>query len=223
MGNCAAEIQNIAKILRKEKLCTDVTPLTNGYKKGECNVAKLKFNIKEKDIPRNTTPSVSILDVLLDLAYKETNNTEIPISQYCFRITAVGQNQEGVFRSSWHLDYDNNAGQEYIHPDFHLTWGGDVLRGLNLGAVLLLPTPRISYPPMDIVLGIDFVLSNFVKVDLYRQIQNDSQYKAAVKNAQEKFWKPYMLSLAHHWCNNKCLQMQFDTIKAEKFHPTLVN
>lgn len=122
MGNCAAEIQNIAKILRKERLCTDVSPLTNGYKKGECNVAKLKFNIK--DIPRNTTPSVSILDVLLDLAYKETNNTEIPISQYCFRITAVGQNQGDVFRSSWHLDYDNNADQDYIHPHFHLTWGG---------------------------------------------------------------------------------------------------
>lgn len=221
MGNCAAEIQNIAKILRKERLCTDVSPLTNGYKKGECNVAKLKFNIK--DIPRNTTPSVSILDVLLDLAYKETNNTEIPISQYCFRITAVGQKQGDVFQSSWHLDYDNNTGQNYIHPHFHLTWGGDILKNLNLGDVLLLPTPRISYPPMDIVLGIDFVLSNFVKVDLYRQIQNDSQYKAAVKNAQEKYWKPYMLSLAHHWCNNNCLQMQFNTIKAENFHPTLVN
>ena len=104
-----------------------------------------------------------------------------------------------------------------------MTWGGDVLKNLNLGDVLLLPTPRISYPPMDIVLGIDFVLSNFVKVDLYRQIQNDSQYKAAVKNAQEKYWKPYMLSLAHHWCNNNCLQMQFNTIKAENYHPTLVN
>lgn len=221
MGNCAAEIQNIAKILKKKRLCLDISPLTNGYKKGECNVAKLKFNIK--DIPRNTKPVLSILDVLLDVAYMETKNIDIPISHYCFRITALGQSQGKVFKSSWHLDYDNNDGQDYTHPHFHLTWGGDNIKDLNLGDVLLLPTPRISYPPMDIVLGIDFVLSNFVKADVYKQIQSDSQYKTAVKNAQEKYWKPYMLSLAHHWCNNHCSQMQFDTIKAENFHPTLVN
>ena len=81
MGNCAAEIQNIAKILKKKRLCLDISPLTNGYKKGECNVAKLKFNIK--DIPRNTKPVLSILDVLLDVAYMETKNIDIPISHYC--------------------------------------------------------------------------------------------------------------------------------------------
>jgi hypothetical protein len=221
MGSCVAEIQYIARILRNKNLCLDISPLTNGYKKGKCNVEKLKFHIE--DVPRNTKPKVSFLDILLDVTYMETNNTDIPISHYSFRITALGQSHEGLFQSSWHLDYDDNDGQEYIHPYFHLTWGGDILKDLNLGNVLLLPTPRISYPPMDVVLGIDFVLSNFVKVDIYRQIQNDSQYKAAVKNAQEKYWKPYMLSLAHHWCNNNCLKMQFNTIKAENFYATLVN
>ena len=187
-----------------------------------CNVAKLKFNINEKDIPRNTKPAVSILDVLLDVAYMETKNVDIPISHYCFRITALGLSQGKVFKSSWHLDYDSNDGQDYIHPHFHITWGGDNIKDLDLGDVLLLPTPRISYPPMDIVLGIDFVLSNFVKADVYRQIQSDSQYKAAVKNAQEKYWKPYMLSLAHHWCNNNCSQVQYQTISAKHFHPTLI-
>ena len=76
---------------------------------------------------------------------------------------------------------------------------------------------------MDVVLGIDFVLSNFVKSDIYRQIQSDSQYKAAVNSAQEKYWKPYMLSLAHHWCNNSCCQTSFQTISAKHFHPTLID
>lgn len=74
------------------------------------------------------------------------------------------------------MDYDINNNQEYIHPHFHLTWGGDTMKGLGLGDVLLLPTPRISYPPLDIILGIDFVLSNFVKADIYKKIQCDSQY-----------------------------------------------
>ena len=93
---------------------------------------------------------------------------------------------------------------------------------MNLGNVLLLPTPRISHPPMDIVLGIDFVLSNFVKAEIYKKIQSNSQYKAAVRKAQEKLWKPYMLSLAHHWCKNTCSNVNLNTITATNFHPTLV-
>ena len=76
---------------------------------------------------------------------------------------------------------------------------------------------------MDIVLGVDFILSNFVKVDIYKQIQSNSQYKAAVKKAQEKYWKPYILSLAHHWCGNNCQQIQLTNVNAKHFHPTLID
>ena len=221
MGNCAAEIQSIARILTKEKLCLDTSPLTIGYQKGNCRVEKLKFNIK--DIPRNTNPSLNLLEIFLDVTYKESKNANIPISDYCFRVTAKGTNQENKkFISSWHLDYDNKDNQEYIHPHFHITWGGERVKDLNLGDVLLSPTPRISHPPMDIILGIDFVLSNFVKAEIYKRIQSDSQYKAAIKNAQEKYWKPYVLSIAYHWCNNKCSQVNYDAIKASCFYPTLI-
>lgn len=78
MGNSVASIQYIASILKKKKLCLDTSPLTNGYNKAErvWNVAKLKFTIKD-NIPRNTTPLVPSLDVLLDVFYKETDNTDI--------------------------------------------------------------------------------------------------------------------------------------------------
>lgn len=222
MGNYATEIQNIARILRNKNLCTDTSPLTcHLYNQGNYRVERLNFNIN--DIPRNTKPKLVLLNVLLDIAFEESND-DIPMSNYCFRVTAEGLDEDSnVTKSSWHLDYDSNDCQEYIHPHFHLTWGGDRIKDLNLGEVLLLPTPRISYPPMDIVLGIDFILSNFIKSDVYRQIQSDSQYKAAVKNAQDKYWRPYMLSLAHHWCNNNCSQTNFKTIDAKHFHPTLVN
>lgn len=104
MGNSVASIQYIASILKKKKLCLDTSPLTNGYNKAErvWNVAKLKFTIKD-NIPRNTTPLVPSLDVLLDVFYKETDNTDIPLSQYNFRVTVEGKNQNGLFKSSWHL------------------------------------------------------------------------------------------------------------------------
>ena len=76
MGNSVASIQYIANILKQNKLCLDTSPLTQGYNKGEkeWNVAKLKFTIKD-NIPRNTIPSVTLLDVLLDISYKETDYT----------------------------------------------------------------------------------------------------------------------------------------------------
>ena len=41
--------------------------------------------------------------------------------------------------------------------------------------------------------------------------------------AQEKYWKPYILSLAHHWCGNSCQKIQLTNIKAKHFHPTLID
>lgn len=221
MSNYATYIQNIANILKNKKICSDISPLVGGYdyKKGECNIAKLKFKI---DIPRNTKPSVSLLNVFLDVSYKEMDSVDIPISQYCFRITIEGQNETGKVKSAWHLDYDDSEEQDYIHPHFHLTWGGNTIKDMNLGNILLLPTPRISYPPMDVVLGIDFVLSNFVKSDIYKQIQKDSQYKAAVKSAQEKYWKPYMLSVASHWNNGLC-NYSNNAKDSKYFYPTLID
>lgn len=220
MGNYATEIHNIATILRKNKLCFDTSPLTNGYKNGKCNIVKLKLNIS--DVPRNTRPTVSSLAIILDVVFDEKTDTDIPITNYLFKVTIEGQDDCNIVKSSWHLDYDSNDKQDYIHPCFHLTWGGDTIKEVDLGNILLLPTPRISYPPMDIILGIDFVLSNFVKAEIYKKIQSDSQYKAAVKKAQEKLWKPYMLSLAHHWCKNICSNVHLKTITATNFHPTLI-
>lgn len=222
MSNYAAEIQNIARILRNKNLCSDTSPLTaHIYDQRIHRVESLNFRIS--DVPRNTIPKLVIMNVLLDVMFEESNS-DIPISKYYFRVTAEGLDENSkIKKTSWHLDYDNNDRQEYIHPHFHLTWGGDMIKDLDLGDVLLLPSPRISYPPMDIVLGIDFVLSNFIKSDVYKQIQNDSQYKAAVKNAQEKYWRPYMVSLAHHWCNNHCSQYEYQTSNAKLLHPTLID
>lgn len=220
MGNYATEIRVVADILKREKLCSDISPLIQCCSKGEYRVEKLRFNISE--VPRNTKPNVELLEVLLDVSFKETLD-DIPISNYCFRITAQGLDGNAKqIKSCWHLDYDSNNNQEYIHPNFHLTWGGETIKSLNFGDVLLLPTPRISYPPMDIVLGVDFVLSNFIKKGEYMKIQSDSQYQAAVKNAQEKYWKPYMMSLAHHWGKISC-NYKNNAKDCKFFYPTLID
>lgn len=96
------------------------------------------------------------------------------------------------------------------------------MENVNLGDVLLLPAPRISYPPMDIVLGIDFILSNFVEKKVYNELRCDPQYKSAVKNAQARLWKPYILSLAHFWCKHQCGEYHIDPMQSKYFNPNLL-
>lgn len=224
-GNKGADLQQIANILQKEKLCGDISPLSkiaSEANKGEYNLQKLK--IKITDIPNNTKPNITTLEVLLNVQIKETQlsgkNICNPVSTYNFHIEIVGKDGEKTVHSSWHLDFDDSNTSDYIHPSLHLTYGGNTMKYTELGNVLLLPTPRISYPPMDAVLGIDFVLSNFTKKDIYNRIKANSQYKAAVKHSQERLWKPYMLSLANHWCN--CSNFNSNGL-CKEYHPTLID
>ena len=220
-GNLGADLQYIANILQNENICTDVTPLYNAIgelKNGAYNLQKLKFKIYV--IPNNTRPNVKLLEILLNVQIAETkcdeNNICNAVSNYNFSIEISGKYGEKTVHSSWHLDFDNTIESEYIHPSFHLTYGGKTMKSKELGDVLLLPAPRISYPPMDAVLGIDFILSNFVKKEKYNRIKANSQYRAAVRHSQQRLWRPYMLLLAKHWCSFKnCQQYKSDGFQSQ--------
>ena len=228
-GNKGTDLQHIADILQKEKICSDTTPLHKAIgelKNGAYNLQKLKLKIDV--VPNNTRPSVKSLEVLLNVQITENkyneNNICNAVSNYNFSIEILGRNGKQAVYSSWHLDFDNVTESEYIHPSFHLTYGGKAMKTVELGDVLLLPSPRISYPPMDAVLGIDFVLSNFVKKEIYNRIKVNSQYKAAVKHSQQRLWRPYMLSLAKHWCQfTNCTYFVSDDSLTKKYHPTLID
>lgn len=228
-GNIATDIQYMARLLTKYKLCKDPSPLTTAFSRVKNNdsykVMRLKLNTR--DIPRNTKPAVDAIDILLDVSMPslEPHSFNLPFEGYSLSIEFSGLKETGdIVRSSWHLDYDNSNNSEYIHPYFHLTYGGKLMNNTELGNVLLLPAPRISYPPMDIILGIDFILSNFIKVDIYNEIKAESQYRSAVRRSQEKLWRPYVLSLAHHWCKfDNCVYSQIKLEQSKHLHPNLID
>jgi hypothetical protein len=228
-GNLSTDIQQLATILQREKICSDTSPLQKiigEVKKGGYDLQKLKLKIDS--VPNNTRPSVTSLEILLNVQIAETlldeNKIDNPISAYNFSIEIMGKNEGQTVHSSWHLDFDNTLDSEYLHPSFHLTYGGKTMKYTELGNVLLLPTPRISYPPMDAVLGVDFVLSNFVKKETYNKIKANSQYKAAIKRSQQRLWRPYMLSMANHWCKfANCPHFNSTANLNKQYQPTLID
>jgi hypothetical protein len=208
----------------------DTSPLQEiigEVKKGRYNLQKLKLKIDS--VPNNSRPSsVTSLEILLNVQITEMlldeNKIDNPVRAYNFSVEIMRKHEGQTVHSSWHLDFDNAPDSEYLHPSFHLTYGGKTMKSTELGNVLLLPAPRISYPPMDAILGIDFVLSNFVKKEKYNKIKSNNQYKAAVKRSQQRLWRPYMLSMANHWCKfANCHHFTVNRNLNKQYQPTFID
>jgi len=209
------DIANVARILKKMNICNDTSPLNNyikrnGGDKFEYSVIGLLFN----DIPalRNTNFNASLFQVSLDVVIKEKpidkNDIDIPIiledkkDKYIFAFKIVLSNKKKQHTDCWHLDYDNKPDEsEYIHPFFHLTHGGKGMDGLDLGQTMALLAPKLPFMPLDIILGIDFIIANFYKKEIYNKLHADSIYRQAIQHSQNRLWKPYFQAIASHWCN----------------------
>ncbi len=227
------DLQYISRILVRNRICDDISPLEKAVSimypgVNEVSYVIDKLNFPNVPIPRGIIPNnIAILDICFSIEIHENILDECEISypvkldethKYNFSIEVSGLNENAdEFYSGWHLDFDKKVdGVDNIHPFFHLTYGSMHLRSKLknteengfLGKMLLLPTPRIPYPPMDVILGIDFILRNFYVNNLIEGILDDPRYKRAVKRSQVRLWKPYMLSVAHHWCGFKCNEYQ---------------
>lgn len=209
------DIFNVARVLKKMNICNNTYSLdkvrlkSDGRNKFEYSVFGLNFtNIP---LPRNTKYKDASIQVSLDVVIKEKEIddkiTDIPIilekkeDNYIFEFKIILSNRKKQHTDCWHLDYDNRPSEsEYIHPFFHLTHGGKGMDGLDLGQTMLLLTPRFPFMPFDIILGIDFIIANFYKKDVYKKLYSDSLYRLAIQHSQDRLWKPYFQAIASHWC-----------------------
>lgn len=252
-GSIGPSLNFLAQTLRTMKLCKTIKPLSDAALElnsknsvaGEWgyNLQNLIFDINE--VPRGTMPNnVKSLQIILNVEIhaKEYQEEDIcnPIiirerngikEDYSFSLKIWGLSNGQKVVAHWHLDYDSKKNNEYIHPDFHLTFGGNGMKEEDddensvFGKALILPSPRLFCPPMDAILGIDFVLRNFVKKNITEEIANISQYKVAVRKAQKCLWRPYMLSIAQHWCkflNCQNYKME-DSLLSKRYIPFLMD
>lgn len=109
-------------------------------------------------------------------------------------------------RCCWHLDrhiLENSQpggttlGEPKVaHPLYHFQYGGRHIWDLaDFGHHLILDPPRIAHPPLDGVLAVDFVLSNYLG-SKWLELREDTVYQRIVKSSQQLFWKPYAQRIA---------------------------
>lgn len=113
----------------------------------------------------------------------------------------------------WHLDkHDYTKAVNSSHPLYHFEFGGSSkteTEGFSYGHFILLDTPRIMHPPLDIVLAIDFVLKHFYPYSQSKSLTDKAQYKEIIKNAQYRMWRPYFLSVVSEF-HDFDTQYEFD-------------
>ena len=117
---------------------------------------------------------------------------------YSFQLNIVGykDDEPDAFHSWLHLDRHEQGGDEpkHSHPFYHFQFGGDEMETRSTGQLMLPATPRIAHPPMDLFLGIHFILDNFYNKNSFPKIKEmmlDDDYCHIIRNAQKRLWLPY--------------------------------
>jgi hypothetical protein len=211
----SSDLNDLAQILQSANIIQDCKPIydasTRVYHSSgiywEYDCINVRFStITEKysgSIPLNMDTFEIIFN--LEICGNYINHDEIinPLNKLIFNIDLEGldENCEDLF-SSLHLDRHNYSTiDNYVHPNYHFTFGGNNLeaKGDIFKGVLVLSTPRIPHPPLDFILGIDFILQNYYSKDKIQKILNDTLYQEIIERAQYRIWRPYYTSITNKW------------------------
>jgi hypothetical protein len=218
-----SDLCNLSILLQNAGLCNDIGPLqsagnsciskanttTWGY-----TLQKIVF-IADEVGGRMASDSTDItVSLSIEIEGRTPDSLDIinPLSKLSFDIEIDGwriNEKMDVIENlyaAWHLDrhiFDQeDAKTKYSHPLYHFTFGGNKMENKGhdaYGTALILPSPRLCYPPMDAVLGIDFILQNYIHKDKIKKLIEDPKYTEILQNAQTRIWKPFFCSIYSHW------------------------
>lgn len=219
------DLIRMGEILNHYGMCHDISPISKAseYCRKESDsvhwiyfLEKLSFNNNYIYAPSGTIPEgvkeISIdISVIIKGKYANGTYIENPIIEvdeslpYCFDLEISGISHENSdLYCSWHFDKSfKSSATKFLHPEFHWTFGGKKMenKSIRVGSTFIIPAPRISHPPFDAILAIDYVIKHYIERELSESLLEDSEYIRIVRRSQARLWRPYALSFAAHWLN----------------------
>jgi hypothetical protein len=113
--------------------------------------------------------------------------------------------------SSWHLDRHlmnpEEGDGDYLHPIYHMTYAGHYMESKQeedidvYGKALIVRAPRLMHPPLELILGLDFIFRHYVPRNSLPLLDH-APYKDIVEVVKKEIWFPFALALAKNYCNN---------------------
>jgi len=219
MSDMASDLIALAEILEKEGIKTSQFYTISGQLNQpplKYKLTPFKIDIKDDEkFPKRLShkKSAKNLELFFDLEieYDSTNfvDNKDPFKKYVFNIVVKGRNKNNANSKliyAIHFDKHNLKEQQegnepnQAHPAYHFQFGGNKLEDeeqLDSGRALFLDAPRIMHHPMELILGIDFILSNFFPT-VWNNIKPLPRYKKILKKYQKDFILPYFKSIVEH-------------------------
>lgn len=216
----ATSLRNMGTLLNRHGVCIDVSPLHSAAAQvatgnprnrfWSYDIQNLAFRVA---VPRSIAPKYAS-DFRIDLSLRLSGDftadaadqfTAMEINVEKYAQGATGQQ----LKSAWHFDrhiIDTSTDDPYmtddIHPLYHFQFGGANMGSIsqNLGGTFLVDPPRLMHPPMDGILAIDFVLSNY-EGKTWKALREEHQYMNLVDAKLAQIWKPFFSSVSNSWTN----------------------
>lgn len=212
-----AELESLAVLLNKNNVCGDVSPLyraasmCRGSKSSSNNkmwmyeIDNLIFSFSQT--PRHTYPPLSSnlnleLNVKVSGNFDHVDKIKDPLDTLEVNIVVTGTSAKKTnLICAWHLDrHVGESDSEYPHPTYHFHYGGKKINhnSHNFGEFLMMDSPRLCHFPLDGILAIDFVVSNYFPKH-WNKLKLETQYLRIVKESQSRIWQPYAHTCAFKW------------------------
>lgn len=145
-----------------------------------------------------------IVDLDIESKISEWTNLNDPFTNLSFRSLLKGTNTQTnkIHYLNFHVDRHNGTTTNEIHPLYHLQYLQNAKNKpkdeFDHGESLQLDIPRMMHFPMELILGVSFLLSNYSPIQYAKLIQ-DRQYINLCKEYQQRVWRPYINSLESYW------------------------
>ncbi len=163
------------------------------------NIELIEFHI-DKSISGTNPFGINYITVFLEntcefLPENIINNRDVIIG-YSFQIDIEAFiDDNGPYLSCWHLDKNiESEPPKFTHPYYHFQFGGNTIEEQDAGKLVILGSPRLPHPPMDLFLGFHFIINNFFSskdYDFVNKLLNNEDYQDIIKRAQNRMWQPY--------------------------------
>jgi len=217
----ASDLTELAEILNNEGIETSqIYTISNQLNKKKNLGYKLlpfRMEIKDEDkFPKKLSHQKSSinLELFLDMEIACDNenifNGKDPFTLFSFNVVVKGKNKNNSSSKllyAIHFDKHNiTQSSNQAHPNYHFQFGGNRMRedenyksiNLDFGQALFLDAPRVMHHPMELILGMDFILSNFFP-EIWNRIRSIRKYKKILKKYQKDFILPYFKSIVSHF------------------------
>ncbi len=171
-------------------------------------ISDIKFKVDQSTLKHICPSGFTNVEVIIELDVEskisEWEKLNDPFSSLNFRTLIRGTNSKTgkVHYLCFHIDRHNGGSTNEIHPLYHLQYIQNSKikpkEEFDYGETLQLDVPRMMHLPMELILGVSTILSNF-SPSIYSKLIENRQFINLCKDYQKRIWRPYFNSLENFW------------------------